>query len=482
VLDKSITLSAINDFNATYNVTLTVTALGSTDVLDVNITDTDSLLSPYSLGTIHPSENSSVSYLLAYVRNTTTYNATLITATANGTAIATVINATSQQITVPVPEIPTNASFVLDKIATVSSVNSTQITYNVTLVLTNKGGTNATGCNITDSDSLLSPYAIGNLSAGSTFTTSYNKTYARNSTTYYVNLINATANGTDLRLGSIILATSNALNITIPEQQASPQLTVVKNIRYDAENTTVINYTINITVVNSGGTDLTAITVLDADLGFGTVIDLNRTQIYNYSGAITITKAATNTTKVFVKASATADAITYLSNQISISIPGFGGPADDIVYAPATVIASAPFDTIITMINQNPMIGQDFTVLYWITNNNDTINYSSGSRTIYVPALKSVNTTVTFNAPPIAGTYKFRSEIHWVGGVAPAFDAFIVTPSIVGGLSFGGAATPTPTPAINVTQIVGSATNSNWLPIIAFILAVGVGLAWINRR
>jgi hypothetical protein len=121
-----------------------------------------------------------------------------------------------------------------------------------------------------------------------------------------------------------------------------------------------------------------------------------------------------------------------------------GGPADIIVYTPSSIQVSTEFDTIIEIINQNPYIGQDFTIDYWITN--DTLNYSSGQQTIYIPPLNKTNITATLTTPDSAGTYKFKGLVYWHNGTATAYDSFSVfipvTTTTTGG--GGGAAATVP--------------------------------------
>ena len=94
----------------------------------------------------------------------------------------------------------------------------------------------------------------------------------------------------------------------------------------------------------------------------------------------------------------------YESNELNILIPGYGGPADTIVYAPSSVYNNTNFNSIIEIINQNEDIGQNFILDYWITNNDESANYSSGQKTLYVAASDSINTTVTLTSPSSAGT------------------------------------------------------------------------------
>ncbi len=191
-------------------------------------------------------------------------------------------------------------------------------------------------------------------------------------------------------------------------------------------------------VVNSGGVDLSSISVIDSDLNLNTNIDLNRTQNYSYSNFVIIDKAASNTNKLFVKTSAVVNAVNYQSNQIQVRIPGYGGPADAIVYAPSSVQTTTDFDTTITVRNMNSDIGQDFTIDYWITNEAETTNYTSGQQTIYVSASGETNLTVELQSPSQTGDYKFKALVSWVKGTASAYDSFQVISTTQEDSSGGG--------------------------------------------
>ena len=326
----------------------------------------------------------------------------------------------------------TSASLILDKIISFSSFTNQTFVYNVTLRLTNKGGSNATYVNITDLDSLSSPYFIGNITPGETVVRNYLLSFARNSTTYHNITKIAQVSGIDSFLSSLIYSNSSQIVLTIPGQETGQKLTLIKNVYYNSENSTNVNYTITVEVVNSGGIDLKNINILDSDLNLNTLISLNRTQNYSYSNFVLVDKAASNTNKLFVKSTALANSITYESNQMQVRIPGYGGPADTIVNSPSYVNQSEDFNTTIQITNQNPDIGQNFIIYYWITNEFENVNYSSGTRTIYVGASQTNNTIVTFSAPSDIGIYKFKSVTTYEGGVDLAEDSFqVVAPGIV---------------------------------------------------
>ena len=323
-------------------------------------------------------------------------------------------------------ETRTPASFVLDKIISLQELNETDIVYNITLKTVNRGGSVANNITLIDSDYNLSPYNLGDLPKGNSTLISYLKQFPRNSTTYNLTFSKATVNGTDSFQNQSINTISNKIVLIVPSSTADTTLTILKNAYYNSENSTSVNYTLTIEVINSGGTDLSNITLLDSDLNFNTKINLNRTQKYNYSNSIIIEKAASNTNKLFDKTNAIVDSITYQSNQINIQVPGYGGPADAIVNAPASIQTSTSFDTLITVLNMNQDIGQDFTINYWITNVAENINYTSGEQTIYVPALGESNLTATLTSPTIAGDYRYKAIVSWVGGIATSYDTFNV--------------------------------------------------------
>ena len=319
-----------------------------------------------------------------------------------------------------------SASFVLDKIASLYELTNDSIIYNITLRVINKGG-NASSVFLTDEDSDLSPYDLGNISSGGVVERSYLKSFERNSTTYYYLFDQANVSGIDSSSGGEVEANSNGLNLTIPSKSVNQQLSLVKNIYYKSENSTSVNYTVSFEVINSGGVDLTGILINDQDLELSTSISLNRSQAYNYSNSLIINKAASNLEYDFYKTTATVNSVQYDSNKINIIIPGYGGPADTIVYAPSSVNLSTSFDTTINIINQNPDIGQNFIADYWITNVAETINYSAGQQTIYVPALGSTNLTATLTSPNLLGNYRFRALVSYIGGPDTAFDTFVVS-------------------------------------------------------
>ncbi len=428
-LDKIISLNELNATDIIYNITLRVTNKGGSDATSVVLVDSDSSASPYDLGTLGEGEINSTSYLKTYSRNSTSYNVSLAIASVNGTDSYqdNDTSANSSEIVLVVPGTQTSAQFVLDKIVTIQNMTNTTINYNISLRVVNKGGSDATSVNLTDSDSLVDSYDLTTVGANSSVVRSYVKSYTRNSTTYNASLVQARVNGIDSYSGNEIETNSSSVVLAIPATTASQQLTLIKNVYYNSENATAVNYTVSVEVVNSGGVDLSTISLIDNDLDINTNINLNRTQNYSSSDSILIDKAASNTNKLFVKASATVNSVTYQSNQIQVRIPGYGGPADAIVAAPASVQTSTSFDTTITVENQNPDIGQDFTIEYWITNVAEDTNYTSGEQTIYVSASNSSDLTASLTSPSDAGDYRYRAIVIWAGGSATAYDSFSVT-------------------------------------------------------
>ena len=138
------------------------------------------------------------------------------------------------------------ASFVLDKIASFYNISNESISYNITLRITNKGKNNASLVNITDSDSNESPYSIGVLNGSQVISRSYIKTFSRNSTDYFSSLSIAQAQGIDSFSNSSVFANSSSIDLTIPSSQAEEQLTLIKNVYFNSENSTQVNYTISI--------------------------------------------------------------------------------------------------------------------------------------------------------------------------------------------------------------------------------------------
>ena len=321
--------------------------------------------------------------------------------------------------------IGSSASFVLNKLAQIYNLNSNEITYNITLKLINTGSTDSLNTNITDSDSNNSPYTIGTLS--SVYQTSYLKNFTREDTIKYVNLVEATALGIDPFNNSLISSNSTSINITIPPTTVGKQIVITKNIEYISETNLNVTYNVSSTLYNSGDEDLINIIYIDTDIQ-STAILLNLTKGDStlFSNLVIIDKAASNTQHQFALGSAVINSLTFYSNRPNINVPGYGGPADVIVYAPSIVNSSENFDSIIEVKNINPDIGQDFIVDYWITNKLENTNYSSGQQTIFISANSSTNITISLTAPSNNGNYRLKASVSWIVGTASSFDSFIV--------------------------------------------------------
>ena len=447
-LVKSASLLETTNTNVTYNITLSLTNNGGRNLTSVEINDTDSESSPYNIGTLTSGQEVLRSYTKTYDRTTYASNQTLVSASANGTdAISGLIETTAGEIVIIIPGTQTPASFILDKIATIHNVTNTTINYNITLRVVNKGGSDATNSNITDSDSENSPYDLGTVSNNESVERSYIENFTRQDTITYQLLSVATAQAIDSYLGSLISANSTEINVTIPDTEIGKQITITKNVVYSSENSTAVIYNVSSTLYNSGDEDLTSINYIDTDLNdTAFTIDINKGDSHLISKLVTLDKAASNENHQFALGTATISGLNFYSNRPTIRIPGYGGPADAIVIAPVSVQTSTSFDTTITVENQNPDIGQDFTIEYWITNVAEDTNYTSGEQTIYVASSGSSDLTATLTSPSSAGDYRYRAIVTWAGGTATAYDSFTVTaPSSddgdTGGSSGGGSIT-----------------------------------------
>ena len=310
----------------------------------------------------------------------------------------------------------TSASLVLDKIASLQNITNGTISYNVTLRLTNKGGSNSTGVNITDLD-YGSNFTIGNLTAGESVTRSYIINFTRNMTTYSNATSIAHAYGLDSYLSVQILANSSSMNLPVPSNESEQQLTLIKNVFYINQTSTNVNYTVSFEVINSGGLDLTGITITDDDLGISDVISLSKTQSHTYSGSLIISKNQDNKEQTFSIARGNVNSVIYSSNQIKVLIPGYGGGPNDVsINAPTSVLNNTNFNVAITVKNKNKDIGQDFILTYWLLSNDETSTYSTGAQTLYVGGNDNTNaTTIVFLSPSVNGTYKIRANVSGTG-------------------------------------------------------------------
>ena len=333
-------------------------------------------------------------------------------------------------------QVGNSASLILDKTATPNSLTNTTIIYNITLRAINVGGSDTLNTTLTDNNSTESPYNLITISPGTIITKNYLINFTRKDTTTYTILSQANVQGIDSYSGLTIFANSTILNITIPATSVGKNIVITKNIVYITETSQNITYNISSTLYNSGDENLFDISYIDSDIqSISIILNLTKGTSTTFSNSKVIAKAASNTQHQFSLGTATLGILTFYSNRPSINIPGYGGPADIIVYAPSTVQTSTSFDSIIEIKNMNPDIGQDFTINYWITNEIENTNYTSGQQTIYIPALGIKNITVNLLSPTTTGNYRLRASTSWIGGTATSFYSFGVV-SIV--------TTPTP--------------------------------------
>jgi hypothetical protein len=320
------------------------------------------------------------------------------------------------------------ASLMLDKILSVHNMTNETISYNVTLRIVNYGESKANNLNITDEDSIDSPYLLGELLQHETIQISYIKEFSRGNTTEIMRMSVAHAAAIDNYSKDQINADSTATNISIPGIGIGKYMVITKNIIFVSENTTAIIYNVSSTLFNAGDENLNGLGYMDSDINTtATIISLEIGKSIVLSNLVTIEKAASNINYNFAIGTATIGSLYFYSNRPSVRIPGYGGPADTYVYAPASVAASTSFDTIIEIKNLNQDIGQNFIIDYWITNEAENANYSSGQSTTYAPALGSINITVTMMSPATAGNYKLKAVNNYIGGPDTAYDSFIVT-------------------------------------------------------
>ena len=347
-------------------------------------------------------------------------------------------------------QVGSSAVFVLDKVISIFNLSNDSISYSVALRLNNLGGSAAVNVNITDFDSPNQVYLIGNLSAGSFYELNYTKVFTRqNSITYYL-FNQSISRGIDSYNNNLISANSTLINVTIPAVSQGVSIVIVKNVVFVSENSTAVIYNVSSTLHNSGDLDLIDLSYIDTDIqGNSILVNLTVGQSRQFSNLKTIAKAASNTQHQFALGTAVIGTQSFYSNQPTVNIPGYGGPADIIVYAPAQVNSGISFDSIVEVRNINPDIGQDLAVDYWISSNDETVNYSSGQQTVFVSANSSNNITATLTSPSIVGTYRLRALVTWIGGTAGSFDSFDVV-SAGGGTtgSSGGGGSSTVTGAV----------------------------------
>jgi hypothetical protein len=330
------------------------------------------------------------------------------------------------------------ANLSLSKLASVQSINATRVVYNITLVLVNAKGT-STGTNITDRDA-ATVWNVGTMGA-ETATRNYTLAYNRSSSDQLIQLYAANATGYDSHYDEALFAESNAPVIVVPQSVTGAKLTIVKNIIYLSQTTTNVTYKVVDEIVNSGGLDLTTITFVDSDIGVSTIIpSLARGASTSYEGNVTLSKTSQNLDHTFAKATASANATIFESNQPKITIPGYGGPFDvTITSLPGSVTVGGSITGTIELINQNPDVADDRVLITQLIDGSGTI-HDQDIRTVYVGRNSSATFSVSLNVPSAAGSYIFFTKITWPAeGQANASKAFTaVTPEAASSQGGGG--------------------------------------------
>ncbi len=340
-------------------------------------------------------------------------------------------------------EIGSAASLVLDKTASIHNISNNEIFYNISLRILNTGGSDSINLSLNDAD--YGFYQLGKISPGEIIGISYLMNFTRQNSTGYYLLQSTGISGIDSYSNSLISADSSSINLTIPSSSYSPgkQIVIIKNIVYSQETRLNVSYNVSVSLYNTGDEDLENINYIDSDFNSGILLNLSRGDSKAFSNLVVIDKAASNIQHEFALGSITINSLVFYSNRPKINIPGYGGPADLYVYAPASVNSRSSFDSIIEILNMNLDIGQDFIIDYWITNNDESMNYSSGQKTVYVSASGNVNISVTLTSPLNQGVYRLMAIVSWAVGTANAFDSFeVVSEQIIippdGGSGGGG--------------------------------------------
>ena len=325
------------------------------------------------------------------------------------------------------------ASLLLSKSASLFSLNTSSVSYHVSLELVNRGLGSSLLTNISDNDSPDEFYSVGSLGANGSYSVSYLRNYSRNASEYQVNLSVARSLGLDSYSGSLLGANSSVISLVVPGIPEGEQVVIVKNVRYVGETSLNVTYLVNVSVTNTGDEDLVGIQYIDSDIsGSALTLNVRVGESVSVSSVLVLAKAASNSEYQFALGSATIDGTVFYSNRPLVSIPGYGGPADVIVYGPGSVDVGASVVGVVSVTNMNPDIGQDFVVDYWISSGSESENYSSGQQTAYVAALGMTNVSVSLSGLGV-GSYRLRGLGSWAGGSATAF----VTFSVVGGSSEG---------------------------------------------
>lgn len=313
------------------------------------------------------------------------------------------------------------ANLTLYKLPTVQSIDGSTIVYNISNIVTNARG-NSLSTNLTDNDANHT-WELGNLGTQAA-SRSYTLTFTRGDNSYLVTLNKSNANGYDPIYENMLFAESNQPTIVIPENETLNQLTLVKNLVYKNQTVTNITYEIVIEVVNSGDLDYENIEVTDSDTGLDTKINLTEGKSWQTSSEIIIQKNPQTYTKSFAKTRASASGNLFYSNQLNITIPGYGGPYDVIITdLPSSVETGKTITAHIKVINQNTEVAED----RWLTT---VIKDASGNvydidiRTVYIGRNQSAETSITLNVPSAPGNYYVFSELVWPTATANATKGF----------------------------------------------------------
>jgi hypothetical protein len=321
------------------------------------------------------------------------------------------------------------ANLLLHKIPSVQAINSSQITYNISLHLANGRGT-SDNTTLADSDAGQN-WSIGSIYGAQEVIKSYLLTYSRGSVDSLITLQKANATGYDPFYNTSLFAESNQPVIVIPQNITAAQLTLIKNVAFVNQTTTNITYLITDQVVNSGGEDLTNIAIVDSDISLTTTANLTRGNSVTYSGNKTIAKNSQSYTYNFTQTSAFANSQFFYSNSPSIVIPGYGGPYDVIIDSlPSSVVAGDTITGVVKAINMNSEISEDRVLTTWIEDSFGNIT-ALDVRTIFVGRNQSATASITLTAPLTPGTYLFVSKLTWPTADANASKVFTVTSAVV---------------------------------------------------
>lgn len=314
-----------------------------------------------------------------------------------------------------------SANLTLQKVANLHNVSSSQITYNVTLYLSTTRGSSE---NTTLSDPTAGQvWSKGTISA-QTVSESYLLSYNRGATDNQATLGKANATGYDPLYTTNLFTESNQPVVVVPENESAVQLTLIKNIFYRDQNTTQIDYNVTIQVVDSGDTNLTDIEVTDTNLGVDTKINLTEGGSWTYSAIQTLAKNPQATQYALARTRASASGTIFYSNNISLVVPGYGGPYDVVITSlPSTATTGETITASIEAINQNTEVSEDRVLTTVLRDAAGTV-YDLDARTIFVGRNQSAATSVTLTVPNAEGTYYVFSELVWPTATANATQSF----------------------------------------------------------